>query len=202
MSVSSAKPPHFMSSSISWRDTPELSNSPANTPPPYSHQREAASTPPSVLTGSPKREQHLAAAAQQQQQPRQHGGTASRTRAMARTEMQTSSNDSRASTMELVNNMKKLRCVLFETAKPNRFPISTFSWWAQSAVRGGLRRRLDRVAPAQQPEARDAGLARLAPAARGAGLPAPRAARGAAIDCAAGGSRRGVFALEHSGRGG
>ena len=126
MSVSSAKPPHFMSSSISWRDTPELSNSPANTPPPYSHQREAASTPPSVLTGSPKREQHLAAAAAQQQQqpPRQHGGTASRTRAMARTEMQTSSNDSRASTMELVNNMKKLRCALFETG--NRSQVSTF----------------------------------------------------------------------------
>lgn len=78
-------------SSVGFRDTPELSS----TPPPGANAfaRTNAPTPPSILTGSPR------------------NGTVAEARAMARTTSQElTATAGRASTMDLVNNMKKLRC--------------------------------------------------------------------------------------------
>ena len=87
------------SSSISFRDTPEL-----NSTPPHGSTSQFAlaarnvPTPPGILsspTSSPVR-----------------GGTISRMRAMARTESEETGGGGRSqSTLDLVNNMKKLRCV-------------------------------------------------------------------------------------------
>ena len=91
--------PRLSASSISFRETPELHSTPPAGSTQFAHAARNVPTPPGILSGSPTTSPA-------------RGGTVSRARAMARTESQASEerrSTQSQSTLDLVNNMKKLR---------------------------------------------------------------------------------------------
>ena len=91
--------PRLSASSISFRDTPELNSTPPAGSGQFAHAARNVPTPPGILSGSPTTSPA-------------RGGTVSRARAMARTESHASEerrSTQSQSTLDLVNNMKKLR---------------------------------------------------------------------------------------------